>query len=178
MVKIYQKAPEFKTQGYFEGKIQDFSLKDFSGKWVVLFTYPLDFTFVCPTELQQFSERHDAFKRLGAQVMSLSIDSPYSHQAWSKADLKEQKYPMLSDLNHAISTAYGCYLEDKGVTLRSTYVIDPQGTVQWIEHNPLNVGRNADEVLRVVTALQTGELCGAGWKSGEQTLTKKLGLKG
>ena len=90
MVKIYQKAPEFTTQGYFEGKIQNFSLKDFHGKWTVLFFYPLDFTFVCPTELQQFSERHDAFKRLNAQVLSCSIDSPYSHQAWSKAELKHR----------------------------------------------------------------------------------------
>ena len=177
MVKIYQKAPEFKTSGYQDGKISDYSLKDWSGKWTVLFFYPLDFTFVCPTELQQFSERHDAFKRLNAQVASVSVDSAYSHQAWSKGELKDQRYPMLSDLNHSISTAYGCYLEDKGLALRATYIIDPQGTLQWMEHNPLNVGRSADEVLRVLTALQTGELCGAGWKAGEQTLTKKLGLK-
>src|SRR5438874_1114699 len=146
MVKIYQKAPEFTTQGYYEGKIQNFSLKDWAGKWTVLFFYPLDFTFVCPTELQQFSERHDAFKRLNAQVASCSVDSPYSHQAWSKGELKEQKYPMLADLNHAISTSYGCYLEDKGIALRATYIIDPQGNLQWMEHNPLNVGRSADEV--------------------------------
>lgn len=177
MVKIYQKAPEFTTQGYFEGKIQNFSLKDWQGKWTVLFFYPLDFTFVCPTELQQFSERIDAFKRLNAQVVSCSIDSPYAHQAWSKGELKEQRYPMLSDLNHAISTAYGCYLDDKGIALRATYVIDPDGILQWAEYNPLNVGRNADEVLRVLTAVQTGELCAAGWKPGEQTLTKKLGMK-
>jgi alkyl hydroperoxide reductase subunit AhpC len=177
MVRIYQKAPEFSTQGYYEGKIQNFSLKDWKGKWTVLFFYPLDFTFVCPTELQQFSERHDAFKRLNAQVASVSVDSPYSHQAWSKGVLTEQRYPMLADLNHSISTSYGCYLEDKGIALRATYIIDPEGNVQWMEHNPLNVGRSADEVLRVLGALQTGELCAAGWKQGEQTLTKKLGLK-
>ena len=177
MVKIYQKAPEFKTSAYFEGKIQDVALKDYAGKWVVLFFYPLDFTFVCPTELRQFTEHHDAFKRLNAQVLSCSVDSAYSHQAWSKADLKEQKYPMLSDLNHSISSSYGCYLEDKGLTLRSTFIVDPQGVLQWAEHNPLNVGRNAEEILRVLSALQTGELCAAGWKQGEQTLTKKLGLK-
>lgn len=177
MVRVYQKAPEFKTDGYFEGKISSFSLKDWQGKWTVLFFYPLDFTFVCPTELQQFSERHEAFKRLNAQVASVSVDSAYSHQAWSKADLKEQRYPMLSDLNHAISTAYGAYLEDKGVALRSTFIIDPQGVVQWMEHNPLNVGRSADEILRVVAALQTGELCQAGWKPGDTTLSKKLASK-
>lgn len=177
MVRIYQKAPEFKTQGYFEGKIQEFSLRDWQGKWVVLFFYPLDFTFVCPTELNQFSEKMEGFKRLNAQVASVSVDSPYSHEAWSKGVLKEQKYPMLSDLNHAISTAYGCYLEDKGVALRATYIIDPQGILQWAEYNPLNVGRSADEVLRVLNALNTGELCGAGWSPGEETLTKKLGMK-
>ena len=112
-----------------------------------------------------------------AQVASVSVDSPYSHQAWSKADLKEQRYPMLSDLNHAISTAYGCYLEDKGIALRATYIVDPEGTLQWAEFNPLNVGRNADEILRVLTALQTGELCQAGWKPGDQTLSAKLGKK-
>ncbi|MGE4233636.1 MAG: peroxiredoxin [Bacteriovoracia bacterium] len=177
MVRIYQKAPEFTTQGYHDGKIGNYSLKDWSGKWVVLFTYPLDFTFVCPTELQQFSERTEQFKRLNAQVVSLSVDSPHSHEAWSKGNLGQQKYPMLSDLNHSISSAYGCYLEDKGVTLRSTYIIDPQGVLQWMEHNPLNVGRSADEVLRVLAALQTGELCQAGWKPGEETLSHKLGKK-
>ncbi len=177
MVRVYQKAPEFSTQGYGDGKIQNYALKDWAGKWVVLFFYPLDFTFVCPTELQQFSEKMDQFKRLNSQVASVSVDSPYSHEAWSKGVLKEQRYPMLSDLNHSISQSYGCYLEDKGIALRATYIIDPQGVVQWIEHNPLNVGRSADEVLRVLTALQTGELCGAGWKSGEQTLSQKLGLK-
>ena len=177
MVKIYQKAPEFTTSGYYEGKIQNFSLKDWQGKWTVLFFYPLDFTFVCPTELQQFTEFHDSFKRLNAQVISVSVDSAYSHEAWSKSTLKEQKYPMLADTNHMIGTLYGCYVEDQTKTLRSTYIIDPQGNIQWIQHNPLNVGRDAGEILRVLSALQTGELCQAGWKQGEQTLTKKLGKK-
>lgn len=177
MTKIYQKAPEFSTQGYYEGKISNFSLKDWQGKWVCLFFYPLDFTFVCPTELQQFTENADAFKRLNCQVASVSVDSPYSHEAWSKGVLKEQRYPMLSDLNHAISQSYGCYLEDKGIALRATYLIDPQGVLQWAQYHPLNVGREAHEILRVLTALQTGELCQAGWKSGEETLSKKLARK-
>lgn len=175
MVKIYQKAPEFTTEGYYEGKIQKFSLGQYKGKWTVLFFYPLDFTFVCPTEIQQFSEKNDAFKRLNAQVVSCSVDSPHSHGAWSKANLGEQKFPMLSDLNHSISTTYGCYLEDKGITLRSTYIIDPEGNLAWYQMHPLNVGREADEILRVLSALQTGELCQAGWKPGETTLSKKLG---
>ncbi len=174
MVRIYQKAPEFTTQAYFQGKIQNLSLKDYKGKWVVLFFYPLDFTFVCPTEIQQFSERHDQFKRLNCEILGGSVDSPYSHEAWSKASLGEQKFPLISDLNHAISTAYGCYIEDKGVTLRSTFIINPEGALHYIAHNPLDVGRSADEVLRLVQALQTGELCQAGWTSGEKTLTQKL----
>lgn len=175
MVKIYQKAPEFTTQGYADGKIQNYSLKDWRGKWTVLFFYPLDFTFVCPTELQQFTEHKAAFDKLNAVVASVSVDSPYSHEAWSKAGLGQQKYPMLSDLNHAISTSYGCYLEDKGIALRATYIIDPNGDLQWYQQHPLNVGREATEILRVLNALQTGELCQAGWKPGEQTLSKKLG---
>lgn len=174
MVKIYQKAPEFTTQGYMDGKTQNYSLKDFKGKWTVLFFYPLDFTFVCPTEIQQFSEKIEAFKKLNAQVLSCSIDSTFSHEAWSKGVLGQQKFPMLSDLNHSVSTAYGCYLEDKGLTLRSTYIIDPEGNLQWYQMHPLNVGREADEILRVLSALQTGELCQAGWKAGDTTLTKKL----
>ncbi len=177
MVKLYQRAPEFSTEGYYEGKISKFSLRDWHGRWTVLFFYPLDFTFVCPTELQQFSERQDAFKRLNTQVASISVDSPYSHQAWSKADLREQRYPMLSDLNHSISTSYGCYLEDKGLALRATYIIDPEGNVQWFEHNPLNVGRSVEEVLRLLSALQTGDLCQAGWQPGQETLSKKLGKR-
>ena len=177
MVRIYHKAPEFSTEAYHDGKFTNVNLSDYKGKWVVLFFYPLDCTFVCPTELQQFTERHDQFSRLNAQVLSCSVDSKFSHEAWSKGVLGQQKYPMLADLNHAIGTSYGCYLEDKGVELRATYIIDPQGTLQWYEMNPLNVGRNADETLRVLSALQTGELCAAGWKAGEQTLTKKLGLK-
>jgi peroxiredoxin (alkyl hydroperoxide reductase subunit C) len=177
MVKIYQKAPEFTAQAYFKGEIKNVSLKDYKGKWVVLFFYPLDFTFVCPTEIQQFSEHYDAFKKIGCEVIGGSVDSPYSHQAWSKGDLGEQKFPLISDLNHAVSTAYGCYLEDKGVTLRSTYIIDPEGNLQYMQLNPLNVGRNAEEILRTVEALQTGELCQASWKKGEKTLSQKLAGK-
>ena len=174
MVKIYQKAPEFTAQAYYQGKIQNVSLKDYRGKWVVLFFYPLDFTFVCPTEIRQFSEHHEQFKRLNAEVIAASVDSPYSHQAWSQGTLGEQKFPIISDLNHGISTAYGCYLEDKGITLRSTYIVNPQGDLHYISHNSLDVGRNAEEVLRVLQALQTGELCQASWKAGEQTLSQKL----
>lgn len=174
MVRLYQKAPEFTTSAYYQGKIQNVSLKDYKGKWVVLFFYPLDFTFVCPTEIQQFSERYDQFKRLNAEVLGASVDSAYSHQAWSKGVLGEQKFPIISDLNHSISTNYGCYLEDKGITTRSTYIINPEGELHYIAHNSLDVGRNADEVLRLLQALQTGELCQANWKSGEKTLSQKL----
>lgn len=174
MVKVYEKAPEFSTQGYYEGRIQNFALKDYLGKWVVLFFYPLDFTFVCPTELRQFSEKYEQFRRLNTQVMSVSVDSPYSHEAWSRGNLGQQRYPMVSDLNHSISRAYGAYLEERGIALRATYIINPDGIVHWASYNPLDVGRSADEVLRVLTALQTGELCEAGWKPGQETLTQKM----
>jgi len=174
MVKIYQKAPDFTTQAYFKGEMKNVSLKDYKGKWVCLFFYPLDFTFVCPTEIHQFTERHEAFKKLNCEVLGGSVDSVYSHEAWSKNGLGDQKFPLISDINHSISTNYGCYLEDKGITLRSTFLIDPNGDLQYIQHNPLNVGRNADEILRQLEALQTGELCQANWKAGEKTLSQSM----
>lgn len=163
-------APSFKANAYWGGDFKEVSLSDYRGKWVCLFFYPLDFTFVCPTEIRSFGTLEPKFKELNCQVIGCSTDSEYSHKAWFERDLKEVKYPVLADTAHAISRAYGVLLEDKGIALRGTFLIDPKGTLQWASVNALGVGRSVEEVVRTLQALQTGELCPADWKPGQKTL--------
>lgn len=166
-------APQFKAQAYVEGQIKEISLSDYKGKWVVLFFYPLDFTFVCPTEIQEFSKRAEDFKKKNAQLISVSIDSAYAHKAWSEqGSLGRMNFPMVADLTKKISTDYGVLLEDKGIALRGTFIIDPEGKVRAQTIHDLQVGRSVDETLRVLTAFQTGELCPIGWTPGSKTLGK------
>lgn len=169
-LKVGTLAPDFKSKAYVAGQFKDVSLRDFQGKWVCLFFYPLDFTFVCPTEIRGFGAKEDEFKELGCQVLACSTDSEYSHKAWFERDLKEVKFPVLADTAHDISKNYGVLLEDKGIALRGTFLIDPKGTLQWMSINALGVGRSVDEVVRTLQALQTGELCPADWKPGKATL--------
>lgn len=163
-------APDFKGKAYVSGQFKDVSLKDFQGKWVCLFFYPLDFTFVCPTELKSFAQKDAEFKELGCQVIACSTDSEYSHKAWFEKDLPDVKYPILADTAHSISRSYGVLIEDKGISLRGTFLIDPNGALQWMSVNALGVGRSVDEVLRTLQALKTGELCPAEWKPGKSTI--------
>lgn len=163
-------APDFKAQAYQAGQFKDLGLKDFQGKWVCLFFYPLDFTFVCPTEIRAFASRETEFKEQGCQIVAVSTDSAYSHKAWFERDLPEVKFPVLADTAHTISRDYGVLLEDKGFALRGTFLIDPKGTLQWMSVNALGVGRSVEEVLRTLQALQTGELCGADWRPGKPTI--------
>ncbi len=169
-VKVGTLAPEFKAQSYVTGQFKEVSLKDYQGKWVCLFFYPLDFTFVCPTEIRAFAEKENEFKELGCQVLACSTDSVHSHKAWFERDLKEVKYPVLADTNHQIARAFGVLLEDQGIALRGTFLIDPKGTLQWMSVNALGTGRSVDEVVRTLQALKTGELCPAEWKPGKATL--------
>ena len=168
--KVGNLAPDFKGQAYVAGQFKDVSLKDFQGKWVCLFFYPLDFTFVCPTEIRGFAGRAAEFKEHGCEVVGCSTDSVYSHKAWFEKDLPEVKFPVLADTAHQISRDYGVLLEDKGIALRGTFLIDPKGTLQWMTVNSLDVGRSVDETLRVLQALQTGERCPIDWKPGKATL--------
>lgn len=168
-IQVSQKAPGFKMQGIFKGEIRDIHLEDYSKKWVVLFFYPLDFTFVCPTEVTEFSERHDDFEKLDAQVLGVSVDSVYSHKAWLK-ELGELKYPLLSDITKEVSRNYGTLIEDKGISLRGAFIIDPEGTLRYQVVHDLNIGRSVEEILRVLEALQTGELCPVEWRPGKATL--------
>ena len=171
---VGQPAPQFKAQAYFEdGSIKDLSLSDYKGKWVVLFFYPLDFTFVCPTEILEFNKKAEEFKKMGAQLIGASIDSPYSHKGWSeKGDLGKLNFPLLSDLTKRISQDYGILIEEKGISLRGTFIIDDKGVIRASTIHDLQVGRSVDETLRVLQAFKTGELCPVGWTPGQKTLGK------
>jgi len=167
-IRVGSLAPDFRAPAYVAGQIRDaVSLKDFQGRWVCLFFYPADFTIVCPTEIHGFASRESEFKEQGCQIIGVSTDSAYCHKAWFERDLPEVKFPVLADTSHSISRDYGVLLEDSGLALRGTFLIDPKGTLQWMTVNALGVGRSVDEVLRTLQALQTGELCGADWRPGK-----------
>lgn len=149
------------------------TLKDYEGKWLLLFFYPMDFTFVCPTEITAFSDRVEDFEDLNAEILGVSTDSVFSHRAWinTPADdggLGPVNYPLASDITKEVSRAYGVLVEEEGVALRGLFLIDPEGIVRYQVVHDNNIGRNVDETLRVLEALQSGNLCGANWTPGKQ----------
>ncbi|MGB8957176.1 MAG: peroxiredoxin [Tumebacillaceae bacterium] len=177
MPLVGSKAPNFTMNSTkdLEKLSVPVSLEDYKGKWLVLFFYPLDFTFVCPTEIIALSERAQEFADLDAEILGVSVDSEHSHRAWIKTPreqngLGDLNYPLGADITKEVSRAYGVLLEDAGIALRGLFIIDPEGVVQHATINSLNVGRNVDEVLRVLEACQTGGLCPANWKPGAKLL--------
>lgn len=167
---VGQKAPAFRAEAFMpDGTFQHVALEDLKGKWVVLFFYPLDFTFVCPTEIKEFAKHIADFEKDNAQILGVSVDSVYSHQAWSK-DLGNLGFPLLSDMTKEISMNYNVLIEDQGIALRGTFIIDPEGVLRHITVNDLPIGRSVKETLRVLHACQTGELCPVGWEKGSDTL--------
>jgi lipoyl-dependent peroxiredoxin subunit C len=153
-------------------EFQDLDERSFPGKWKVLFLWPMDFTFVCPTEISEFNKREKDFADRDTQLLGASTDTHHVHLAWRKshADLKDLSYPMLADTKRELSTALGILHKEDGVPLRATFIVDPEGVIRHVSVNDLNVGRSVDEVLRVLDALQTDELCPCNWKKGEPTL--------
>lgn len=173
MIQVSQPAPDFSATAVVDGQFKDLKLSDYRGKWVVLFFWPLDFTFVCPTEIKAFSGAVSRFDELGAKVLGCSTDSQFSHLAWTESDsLGKVDFPMISDFTKEIARNYGVLLEDVGAALRGLFIIDPEGVLQYQVVHSLNIGRNVDEVVRVLSALQTGELCPVNWDEGEKTLGK------
>ena len=178
-VLVQKPAPEFKAQAVMsDGSFQEISLSDYRGKYVVLFFYPLDFTFVCPTEIIAFSERVAEFEKLGVQILGASVDSHFSHLAWrntprTEGGLGQIDYPLVADLNKEISRSYDVLLDD-GIALRGLFLIDKEGIVRHQVVNDLPLGRSVDEALRMVQALQffeeNGEVCPANWKQGARTI--------
>jgi peroxiredoxin (alkyl hydroperoxide reductase subunit C) len=146
--------------------------QSYAGKWKVYFFWPKDFTFVCPTEIAAFGKLEREFRDRDAQILGASIDSEYVHLAWrgSHPDLKDLPFPMIADLKRELATALGVLDKKEGVALRATFIVDPTDTIRWVEVNDLNVGRNPQEVLRVLDALQTDELCPCNWNKGDKTL--------
>lgn len=172
VARVGKPAPQFDVETVINGgEFSRAKLEDYKGKWLVLFFYPLDFTFVCPTEITGFSDASEKFKELNAEVLGGSTDSVHSHKAWLK-DLGELNYPLFSDMSRDMSWDYGTLMPEQGISLRGTFIIDPEGILRYALYHDLGVGRSVDETLRVLEALQTGELCPVGWKKGEDTLGK------
>ena len=178
---IGQQAPHFAGEAAHNGEIVNISLDDFKGKFLVLFFYPLDFTFVCPTELVAFNDRLADFKKLGAEVVGCSVDSVHTHLAWmrtprSEAGVGELDYPLLSDISRQIGTAYDTMIGD--VALRGVFIIDPDGVVQSATINNHPVGRNIDDILRTVKAAahvrEHGDVCPANWQEGQEGMAATL----
>lgn len=175
MIKLNQPAPEFKAAAYKKGE-KDFievSLEQYASKWLVLFFYPRDFTFVCPTEIEGFQKHYDEFKQADTEILAVSTDTVNSHKAWFETDLKDVEYPVLEDPSHRISVAYEVLDEINGQAERGTFIIDPEGNIRYFVMSDGNVGRSVTETLRVVKALQTGGLCAIDWKPGEKLVEKK-----
>ncbi|KAJ3063749.1 Peroxiredoxin-2 [Quaeritorhiza haematococci] len=181
---VRQPAPAFETEALVNGEFKKVSLNDYKGKYLVLFFYPLDFTFVCPTEIIAFSDRVEEFRKLGAEVVGCSIDSKFSHFAWvntprEKGGLGEMKIPLLADVTKKIAKDYGVLFEEEGIAFRGTFIIDPKQNVRVVQINDLPIGRNVDEVLRLVEAVQFtdtngDQVCPIGWKKGSKTITANL----
>jgi len=179
MIVPGSKLPEFKTAACVsieKGKeFADVSSAGYPGKWLVIYTYPKDFTFICPTEIVDFDKKLKAFADRDAVVLGGSGDNEHSHLAWRKdhADLKGLNHPLLF-ISPALGSALGILHPTSGYALRATFIVDPQGVVRYAAANDLDVGRNVDEVLRILDGLQTDELCPCNWKKGEETLTQSL----
>jgi alkyl hydroperoxide reductase subunit AhpC len=168
---VGKQAPDFRLQGVAHEEFKEYALTDHRGKWIVLFFYPLDFTFICPTEITGFSKHYEEFEKLNAVVFGASTDSVHSHKAWLK-ELGALKFPLLGDNAHALSRDYGVLNEEDGTAYRATFIIDPDGKVCYALVNDNRVGRSVKETLRVLEAFQTGDLCPVEWTPGEKTLGK------
>ncbi|XP_059056172.1 peroxiredoxin 1 isoform X1 [Achroia grisella] len=178
-LQLTKPAPQFKTTAVVNGEFKDVSLSDYKGKYVVLFFYPLDFTFVCPTEIIAFSEGADEFRKIGCEVIAASTDSHFTHLAWINTPRKQgglgpMNIPIISDKSHKISRDYGVLNEESGIPFRGLFIIDEKQNLRQITINDLPVGRSVEETLRLVQAFQYtdkyGEVCPANWKPGSKTI--------
>lgn len=178
MLTIGDKFPNFNLKAAVsleKGKeFADINNASYPDKWKVVFFWPMDFTFICPTEIAEFGKRNRDFADRDAQVLGASTDSHYVHLAWrnNHADLKDLPFPMLADTKRELTSELGILHKQAGVALRATFIVDPTETIRWVSVNDLSVGRNVDDTLRVLDGLQSGELCPCNWEKGEETLGK------
>ncbi len=182
---INKLAPNFKAEVFHNQEISKVNLSDYQGKWVVLFFYPADFTFVCPTELGSLADNYDALKNMGAEVLSVSTDTAFVHKAWhdSSETIKKIRFPMVADPTGNICRAYGTYIPEEGLSLRGTFIIDPEGKLRAYEINDNSIGRSSVELLRKVQAAKfvsenNGKVCPMNWEPGKETLNPGLHLVG
>mgnify|MGYP005623508777 FL=1 len=182
---INNPAPKFIAEAYHNDEIKKVSLEDYKGKWIVLFFYPADFTFICPTELEDLAMKYEKFKELGAEVLSVSTDTVFVHKAWhdNSEAIKKIKFPMVADPTGAICKAYGTYIQEEGLSLRGSFVIDPNGILKAFEIHDNSIGRSIDELIRKIQAAKFveengGEVCPVNWEPGRDTLKPGLDLVG
>ena len=187
MLKIGEKIPDFELEAYHEGKIKRIKLSNYQkqDKWLVLLFYPADFTFICPTELEEAAKYYSQFKKLGAEILSVSTDTVYTHKAWhdSSPAVKKVKFPMVADPARKLCRAFGTLIEEEGVSLRATFIVDPDGKLVVMEIHDNSIGRSIEEIFRKLQAAKyvrghKGEVCPASWKPGKKTLKPGLDLVG
>ncbi|CDN13034.1 Alkyl hydroperoxide reductase subunit C-like protein [Richelia intracellularis] len=179
-IRVGQQAPEITATAVVDQEFKTIKLSDYRGKYVVLFFYPLDFTFVCPTEITAFSDRYEEFKKLNTEILGVSVDSEFSHLAWIQTDRKsggvgDLNYPLVSDIKKEVSADYNVLDPSAGIALRGLFIIDKDGVIQHATINNLAFGRNVDETLRTLQAIQhvqshPDEVCPAGWQPGDKTM--------
>ena len=185
MVKINEKITDFALDAFYQDKIKKIKLSDYKGKWLILFFYPADFTFVCPTELEELAENYSELQKLGAEVLSVSTDTAFVHKAWhdNSPAIRKVKFPMLADPTGKLSREFGVYIEEEGLALRGTFIINPDGVLRAYEVHDNSIGRSAAELLRKLQAAKfvgehKGQVCPASWKPGKKTLKPGLKLVG
>ena len=183
--KINEPAPNFDAQVFQNNEFKRLKLSDLRGKWVVLFFYPANFTFVCPTELGDMADKYEQFKQLGAEVLSVSTDTVFCHKAWhdTSETIKKIKFPMVADPTSEICYKYGTLIQEEGLSLRGSFVIDPDGILKAYELHDNSIGRDADELIRKLKAAKYvmehgGEVCPANWQPGKETLKPGIDLVG
>ena len=185
MLSIGSKIPDAQVEAYQDDSIRKLRLSDYRGKWLVMLFYPADFTFVCPTELQEAAEQYGNFQKEGAELVSISTDTAFVHKAWhdNSPAIKKIKYPMLADPTGKMCRDFGTYIESEGLSLRATFIIDPDGIVQSIEMHSNDIGRNIKETLRKLRAARfvrehKGLVCPASWEPGKETLKPGVSMIG
>jgi peroxiredoxin (alkyl hydroperoxide reductase subunit C) len=185
MLKINEKVPNFEAEAYQDDEIKKIRFSDYKGKWMVLVFYPGDFTFVCPTELEELGRLYGEFKGEGAEVFSVSKDSVYVHKAWhdNSPSIKNISYPMVADPTGNLCREFGTYMENEGLSLRGSFIIDPEGELKTMEIQDINIGRSGKELLRKLQAAKfvhehKGNVCPASWEPGEETLKPSLDMVG
>lgn len=185
MVNINDKAPDFTEDAFVNNEIKKIKLSDYKGKWVILFFYPADFTFVCPTELGELADNYETIKKLGAEIISVSTDTAFVHKAWhdNSDTIKKIKFPMLADPARRVCNSYGTLIENEGLSLRATFIIDPNRIIKAFEFHDNSIGRSCEELMRKLQAAQfvskhKGQVCPVNWKPGSKTLKPGLDLVG